>query len=71
VDLTIKLPKKILIFEFKVDIKEEPLKQIKAKKYYEKYLDEAKQNNQSIFMIGICFDSKERNISKFEWEELD
>jgi hypothetical protein len=70
VDLTVKLPNKIVIFEFKVDIKEEALKQIKEKKYYKKYLDEAKKQKKDIFIIGICFDSKDRNITEYEWEKI-
>jgi hypothetical protein len=55
---------KILIIEFKVDKKEEPIKQIKERKYYEKYLNE----NKKIYLIGINFDSEERNISKYKYE---
>ncbi len=66
VDLTIKLPNRIVIIEFKVDSKEKALKQIKEKKYYEKYQDE----NKDIFIVGICFDSKDKNITQFEWEKV-
>ncbi|MGM0519844.1 MAG: PD-(D/E)XK nuclease domain-containing protein [Campylobacterota bacterium] len=49
----------------KVDGKEdEALTQIKDKKYYEKYLDEKKD----IYLVGIEFDSNEKNISSMEWE---
>jgi len=34
IDITLKTPKVILIFEFKVDSDEEPMRQIKEKKYY-------------------------------------
>ena len=64
-DLTLKIGENIYIFEFKVT-DEEPLKQIKEKKYYEKYLNEKK----NIYLIGINFDEENRNIAKFEWEEL-
>lgn len=70
IDLTIKLPERIIIIEFKVDTKEQALAQIKEKKYYEKYLIEAKTNHQEIFIIGICFASKEKNITEFDWEKL-
>ena len=66
IDLTIKLPDRIVIIEFKVDSKETALEQIKQKKYYEKYLNE----NKEIFIIGICFDSKEKNITQFEWDRV-
>jgi len=51
--------------EFKVN-NEEPLKQIKEKKYYEKYLSV----NKEIYLIGIVFDEEEKNISKFKWEKV-
>jgi len=66
IDLTIKLPNRIVIIEFKVDQKEEALKQIKEKKYYDKYHDE----NTEVFIVGICFDSKEKNIIEFKWEKI-
>jgi hypothetical protein len=71
IDLTVKLPNRIVIIEFKVDEKEAALAQIKAKKYYEKYLAEAKTKEQSIYIIGICFDSRVKNIIEFEWEKVN
>jgi hypothetical protein len=65
IDLTLKIANNIYILEFKVT-NEDPLKQIKEKKYYEKYLNEGKD----IYLIGITFDEKERNITKFEWERI-
>jgi len=65
IDLTIKLNDKIYIIEFKVG-NEDALKQIKEKKYHEKYLNE----NKDIYLVGINFDENEKNISKFEWEQL-
>jgi len=62
IDLTLKMNNKVYLFEFKVT-NEEPLKQIKIKKYYEKYRGE-------IYIIGIVFDKNERNITKFEWEKI-
>ncbi|RLA08820.1 MAG: hypothetical protein DRQ51_01335 [Gammaproteobacteria bacterium] len=66
IDLTIKLPNRIIILEFKVDIKETALQQIKEKKYYKKYQNE----NKDIYIIGVCFDSKQKNITEFEWEKV-
>ncbi len=69
IDLTILLPDKAYIIEFKVkDGKEDkdPLQQIKEKKYYEKYLNRVKE----IYLIGITFDKKERNISEYRYEKL-
>ena len=66
IDLTIKLPNRIVIIEFKVDMKEKALKQIKEKKYYEKYSDDSRE----IFIVGICFDSEDKNITEFEFEKI-
>jgi len=65
IDLTIKLNDKIYIIEFKVG-EGKALQQIKEKKYHEKYLNE----NKDIYLVGINFDENEKNISKFEWEQL-
>jgi hypothetical protein len=62
IDLTLICGNRIFIFEFKV-IDEEPLKQIKEKKYYEKY-------NGEIYIIGIVFNKENRNVTKFEWEQI-
>jgi len=60
------LEDKIYILEFKVG-GGEALAQIKEKKYHEKYLNE----NKDIYLVGINFAEKEKNISKFEWERKD
>ena len=58
----------IFIFEFKVDSKEEEaIKQIKEKKYYEKYLSDGKD----IYMVGINFDPAEENITNYQWEKYN
>jgi len=62
IDLTIKMPNSIIILEFKVD-GTEALKQIKEKEYHHKYLNE----KLPIFLVGIEFNTKDRNISKVEW----
>jgi len=61
IDLTLKLPDKVVIIEFKVDSNEDPIEQIENKRYYEKYIS----INKPIYLLGIKFDSKERNI--LEW----
>ncbi|MDK2793088.1 MAG: hypothetical protein PWQ25_1951 [Deferribacteres bacterium] len=66
IDLTLKADDKILIIEFKVDSKEEPINQIKHRKYYEKYLNDKK----SIYLLGINFDSHKRNIENYKWEKF-
>ena len=45
---------------------EPAIQHIETKKYYEKYLSE----NNKIYIIGIQFDSEERNIINFEWKSL-
>jgi len=62
IDLTLFIEDKIYIIEFKVG--NEALKQIKEKKYYEKYLNE----NKEIYLVGIEFEDK--NIKNFEWEKI-
>ena len=62
VDLTLQVGGRTFLFEFKVS-DGEPLEQIKRMKYYEKYEGER-------YLIGIVFDPKERNVSKFEWEKV-
>jgi hypothetical protein len=66
IDLTLKAPDAIFIFEFKSDGKD-ALEQIKMKKYHEKYLNE----NKDIYLVGIEFDVSERNVTKVEWEKID
>ncbi len=60
IDLTLVAGGRTFLFEFKVS-DGEPLEQIKRMKYYEKYAGER-------YLIGIVFDPKARNVSKFEWE---
>ena len=65
IDLTLFINNLIYIIEFKVG-DENALKQIKDKKYYEKYIS----YNRDIYLVGINFDSKNRNISLVEWESI-
>ena len=65
-DLTMIMQNKIYIFEFKVDSKEEPIKQIKERQYYKKYENSWKE----IYLVWIKFSSKKRNIEGFKWEEF-
>ncbi|OQY35959.1 MAG: hypothetical protein B6229_10975 [Spirochaetaceae bacterium 4572_7] len=66
IDLTLITETSIFIFEFKVDSKEDAIKQIKERKYYQKYLAE----NKDIYMVGINFSSVEKNISDYQWERV-
>jgi len=65
IDLTLKLTDKIYIIEFKVDRPGLALKQIRAKGYHDKY----RSLGVDIYLVGINFDSQEKNISEFDWEE--
>ena len=69
IDLTILLPDKAYIIEFKVkdgNEEKDPLQQIKEKKYYEKYQNRVKE----IYIIGMTFDKNERNITEYKYERL-
>ena len=66
VDMTITLPDTVYIIEFKVDQPGAALEQIRQKGYQEKYLGD----NRSVLIVGISFDSKEKNITDFAWEKV-
>lgn len=67
IDLTLKTPDSIYIFEFKVDASEEnAICQIEQRKYYEKYIADGKD----IYLVGIHFDSDSKNIREFDWRKL-
>ncbi|MCL0032436.1 PD-(D/E)XK nuclease domain-containing protein [Peptococcaceae bacterium] len=62
IDITCFIEDKIYIIEFKV-IKSEKgsaLSQIKERKYYEKYASEGKE----IYLVGMEFSEREKNIVK-------
>ena len=71
IDLTMKFPgeSKAYIYEFKViedaGDNKKPLDQIKDRGYPDKYL-----SLEELFIIGIEFSKKERNISTFQWEKV-
>ncbi len=65
IDITIIMEQTIYILEFKVDTIG-ALAQIKKKEYFKKY----QNHNKDIYLIGIEFDTKEKNISTFEWEKV-
>ncbi|HOJ38321.1 MAG TPA: PD-(D/E)XK nuclease domain-containing protein [Ignavibacteriales bacterium] len=65
IDLTIKHLNKIYIMEFRLG-EDDPLQQIKERKYYEKYMNAGKE----IYIIGINFNSDLRNVSKVVWERI-
>jgi hypothetical protein len=68
IDLVLEADDNIYLFEFKVDSSAKAaLEQIKDKKYYEKYSNIPKK----LFLIGINFDTKTRNISEYLVEEYN
>jgi len=66
IDLTLITDDSIYIIEFKMKDTNNALEQIKEKKYAQKYLTKGK----NIFLVGIDFEKEEKNICKFEWEEI-
>ncbi|HFQ81249.1 MAG TPA: hypothetical protein ENK33_07750 [Desulfobacterales bacterium] len=66
VDLTIILPDKVYVIEFKVDQPGKALEQIREKGYHEKY----QAAESTVCLIGMSFDSGEKNITDFAWEKI-
>ncbi len=68
VDMTLRMNARTYIFEFKLseEATNNPMQQIKERKYYEKYLDSTE-----IYLIGIEFSRSERNIINFAWERYE
>lgn len=67
IDMSLIFNDRIYIMEFKVNELTQPAKaldQIKEKKYHEKY------TGKEIYLIGIEFSKKNRNITRFEWERI-
>ncbi|MCL5054649.1 MAG: ATP-binding protein [Firmicutes bacterium] len=68
-DMAVFYKNRCYLFEFKV-VELEPegkaLEQIKRKKYEEKYHGRYEE----IYLIGVEFSAKERNVLLFEWEKL-
>jgi Protein of unknown function (DUF1703)./Predicted AAA-ATPase. len=69
IDLTIIYNNKVYIIEFKV-VEDQPektaLKQIEEKKYFEKYLGKYEE----VYLIGIEFSKKDRNIVDFDYKKI-
>ncbi|MGZ5208443.1 MAG: AAA family ATPase [Sulfuricurvum sp.] len=64
IDMIIKMSETIYIIEFKVD-GTNALSQIKAMNYHEQYLNDGRD----VYLMGLEFDTKEKNICKLEWEK--
>jgi len=66
-DCALELKDKVYIFEFKLNSTgQQGINQIKEKKYYEKYLNTGKK----IYIIGVGFNSKTRNIKNWKYEVI-
>ena len=52
--------------ELKVDSRHSPLQQMKQKEYHEKYM----HDGNPIYLVGINFDSSEKNITDYEIETV-
>jgi hypothetical protein len=67
IDFTVVMDKGIFIFEIKMKANpENAIDKLRKKKYHEKYLMEKKE----IFLVGIEFDEKDKNLSGFEVVKL-
>jgi len=67
VDFTVLMDNGIFVFEIKIKSgTHKAMKQLEKKKYHEKYLSEKKD----IFLVGIEFDKKIKNISSFECKNV-
>ena len=65
IDAVIRFSKLIYLFEFKLGTSQEALDQIKEKKYFEKFIVERKE----IILVGVGFDTEQRNISDYKIEK--
>ncbi len=52
--------------DIKVDHSSRALGQIKSRGYHEKYITSG-----DIYLVGINFDLKEKNITEFDWEKVN
>ena len=66
IDAVIETAGNIYVMEFKIGTAAKAMKQIKNKTYYEKYLAEDK----AVKIVGVGFDTDERNIRDFLIEEI-
>jgi hypothetical protein len=69
IDLTMIMPDKILIVEFKLKkygSASDAIEQIKERKYAEKY----QALNKPTYLLGFCFGDETKNIEGYEWETI-
>jgi len=65
IDLSVFIDDKVYIFEFKVN-QSGALEQIKSKNYHEKY----RADFNEIYIVGVEFNSNERNLVEYIWERV-
>ncbi|MFK5976706.1 MAG: PD-(D/E)XK nuclease domain-containing protein, partial [Sulfurovum sp.] len=65
IDLSVFIDDKVFIFEFKVN-QTGALAQIKSRNYHLKY----KSDYNEIYIVGVEFDSKSRNVVGYKWERI-
>ena len=66
IDLYTEVENIILIFEFKLNDPIKAIQQIRDKKYFEKYTHTKKE----IYLVGVSFSTKRKNINKWKVEKL-
>jgi len=66
IDAVVSTPKQIYIIEFKVGTATEALLQIRNKNYAQKFIIE----NKPIYLLGIGFDSENKNIGSYKLEQF-
>ena len=67
IDIAVEFKDKVYIIELKCNQSaDKAIAQIKEKKYAEKYVN----SNRNIFLIGINFDTSQRAITDWKWEQL-
>jgi len=65
IDLSVFIDNMVYIFEFKVN-QTGSLAQIKSKNYHQRYLADFDE----IYIVGVEFDSQQRNLVGYEWERI-
>ncbi|MFH1644426.1 MAG: AAA family ATPase [bacterium] len=70
IDSVVQIKDFIYIFEFKIDKSStEALQQIEDKKYYQKFMS-SKYKDKKIIIVGVNFDTKQKNISDFSFKTI-
>ena len=68
IDMKVELGESIFIFEFKLSgSAEEALKQIKDRKYYQKYRMQGKE----LYLVGVNFEMEKRALSEWKVEKYE